>query len=163
MFCLWQPRLQATGLPPTPAEQGGKRRLWAEPRRGPHAAATVAAIHKRSPSVYPAQIHRDGPCISHPYGWRWTGRPNADGLVLPGVVTKELPGIALRTNKLRAYEGKSSELIRRGPPSRVGTIQFNSVSSAYCPNVTYLLFGGRKVPCCFCCVEHQLKQWAILQ
>ena len=29
--------------------------------------------------------------------------------------------IALRTNALRAYEGKSSELIRPGPRSRVGT------------------------------------------
>ena len=52
--------------------------------------------------------------------------------------------IALRTNALRAYEGKSSELIPPGPRSRVGTIQLNMVSSAYCPNVTYLLFGGRE-------------------
>ena len=52
--------------------------------------------------------------------------------------------IALRTNALRAYEGKSSELIPPGPRSRIGIIQLNWVSSAYCPNVTYLLFGGRK-------------------
>ena len=52
--------------------------------------------------------------------------------------------IALRTNALRAYEGKSSELISPGPRSRVGTIQLDWVSSAYCPNVTYLLFGGLK-------------------
>ena len=38
--------------------------------------------------------------------------------------------IALRTNALRAYEGKSSELIPPGPRSRVGTIQLNWVSSA---------------------------------
>ena len=49
--------------------------------------------------------------------------------------------IALRNNALRAYEGKSSELIPPGPRSRVGTIQLNWVSSAYCPNVAYLLFG----------------------
>ena len=52
---------------------------------------------------------------------RWTGRPKADGLTLPRVITKELPGIALGTNALRAYEGKSSELIPPGPRSRVGT------------------------------------------
>ena len=38
--------------------------------------------------------------------------------------------IALRTNALLAYEGKSSELIPPGLPSRVLTIQFNWVSSA---------------------------------
>ena len=60
--------------------------------------------------------------------------------------------IALRKNALRAYEGKSSELTPPGPRSRVGTIQLNWVSSAYCPNVTYLLFGGRKAlcSCCWC-------------
>ena len=58
--------------------------------------------------------------------------------------------IASRTNAIRAYEGKSSELIPPGPRSRVGTIQLNWASSAYCPNVTYLLFGGRKALCCCC-------------
>ena len=58
--------------------------------------------------------------------------------------------IALRTNAPRAFEGKCSELIPPGPRSRVGTIQLNWVSSAYCPNVTYLLFGGRKALCCCC-------------
>ena len=65
--------------------------------------------------------------------------------------------IALRTNALRVYEGKSSELIPPGPRSRVGTIQLNWVSSAYWPNVTNLLFGGRKALCCCCWVGHQLK------
>ena len=32
--------------------------------------------------------------------------------------------IALRTNALRAYEGKSSEMIPPGPRSRVGTVSF---------------------------------------
>ena len=59
--------------------------------------------------------------------------------------------IALRENALRAYEGKSSELIPPGPRSRVGTIQLNLVSSAYCPNVTYLLFRGQKALCCCWC------------
>ena len=68
--------------------------------------------------------------------------------------------IALRKNSLRAYEGKSSELIPPGPRSRVGTIQLNWVRSAYCPNVPYSFFGGRKALCCFC---WWLKQWAILQ
>ena len=58
--------------------------------------------------------------------------------------------IALRENALRAFEGKSSELIPPGPRSRVGIIQLNWVSSAYCPSVTYLLFGGRKALCCCC-------------
>ena len=58
--------------------------------------------------------------------------------------------IALRADALRAYEGKSSELKPPGPRSRVGTIQLNWVSSAYCPNVTYLLFGDRKALCCCC-------------
>ena len=58
--------------------------------------------------------------------------------------------IALRTNSLRAYEGKSSELITPGPRSRVGPIQLNWVSSSYCPNVAYLLFRGRKELCCCC-------------
>ena len=58
--------------------------------------------------------------------------------------------IALRENALRAYDGKSSELIPPGPRSRVGTIQLSWVSSAYCPNVTYLLFGGGKALCCCC-------------
>ena len=60
--------------------------------------------------------------------------------------------IASRTNAIRAYEGKSSELIPPGPRSRVGTIQLNWASSAYCPNVTYLLFRGRKAlcRCCLC-------------
>ena len=57
---------------------------------------------------------------------------------------------AFRKNALRAYEGKSSELIPPGPRSRVGTIQLNWVSSAYWPNVTNLLFGGRKALCCCC-------------
>ena len=59
--------------------------------------------------------------------------------------------IALRTNALRSYEGRSSELIPTGPRSRVGTIQLNWVSSVYCPNVTYLLFGCRKALLCCCC------------
>ena len=72
--------------------------------------------------------------------------------------------IALRTNVLRAYEGKPSELIPPGPRSRVGTMQLIWVSSAYCPNVTYLLFGGRKALCCCCwCGTPAEKQWAILQ
>ena len=58
--------------------------------------------------------------------------------------------IALRANALRAYEGKSSELIPPGPRSRVGTIQLIWVSSAYCRNVTYLLLRGRKALCCRC-------------
>ena len=58
--------------------------------------------------------------------------------------------IALRKNALRAYDGRSSELIPPGPRSRVGTIQLSWVSSAYCPNVTYLDFGGRKALCCCC-------------
>ena len=41
--------------------------------------------------------------------------------------------IPLWTNALRAHEGKSSELIPPGPHARVGTIQLNRVSSAYCP------------------------------
>ena len=41
--------------------------------------------------------------------------------------------IALRTNVLLAYEGKSSELIPPGPRSRVGSIQLNWVNFAYCP------------------------------
>ena len=44
--------------------------------------------------------------------------------------------IALRANALRAYEETSPELIPPGPRSRVGTIQCDWVSSAYCPNVT---------------------------
>ena len=68
--------------------------------------------------------------------------------------------IALRTNALRAYEGKFSELIPPGPRSRVGTIQLNWTSSAHYPNVTYLLFGGRTALLLYCCcvgVGHQLK------
>ena len=61
--------------------------------------------------------------------------------------------IALRANALRAYEGKPSELIPPGPRSRVGAIQLNWVTSAYCPNVTYLLFGSRKALCCCCWCE----------
>ena len=74
-------------------------------------------------------------------GGRWLGTSPCDN---------ERNTIALRTNALRAYEGKSSELIPPGARSRVGTVQLNWVSSAYCPSVTYLLFGGRKAPCCFC-------------
>ena len=48
--------------------------------------------------------------------------------------------IAFRTNALRAYEGKFSE---QGPWSRVGTIQLNWVSSAYCPNVPYFSEAGK--------------------
>ena len=58
--------------------------------------------------------------------------------------------IALRKNALRAFEGRSSELIKPGPRSRVGTIQLSWVSSAYCSNVPYLLYGGRKALCCCC-------------
>ena len=67
---------------------------------------------------------------------RWLGTPPCD--------------IPLRKTAIRAYEGKSSELIPPGPRSRVGTIQLNWVSSAYCPNVTYVLFGRRKALCCCC-------------
>ena len=48
--------------------------------------------------------------------------------------------IALKTNAFRAYKGKSSELIPPGPRSRIGTIQLNWVSSAYCPNGDLLAF-----------------------
>ena len=65
--------------------------------------------------------------------------------------------IALRANALRAYKGESSELIPPGPRSRVGTIQLNWVSSAYYPNVTYLLFGGRKHCAAVVGVGHQLN------
>ena len=65
--------------------------------------------------------------------------------------------IALRKNALRAYEGKASELIPPGPRSRVGVIQLNRVSSAYCPNVTCLFFGGRKNCSALVGVGHQLK------
>ena len=65
---------------------------------------------------------------------RWLDTPSCDNE----------RAVALSTNALRAYEGKSSELAPPSPRSRVGTIQLNWVSSAYCPNVTYLLFGGRK-------------------
>ena len=65
--------------------------------------------------------------------------------------------IALTTNTLRDYEGKPSELIPPGPRSRVGAIQMNWVSSAYCPNVTYLLFGGGKHCAAVVGVGHQLK------
>ena len=58
--------------------------------------------------------------------------------------------IALRTCALRVYEGKSSELIPPGPRLRIGTTHLNRVSSAYCPNATYLLFGGREALCCYC-------------
>ena len=57
---------------------------------------------------------------------------------------------ALRKNAPRAYEGKSAELISPGPWSRVGAIQLNWVGSAHCPNVTYVLLGGRKALCCCC-------------
>ena len=50
--------------------------------------------------------------------------------------------ITLRANALHAYDGKRSELLQPGPRSRVGTIHLYGVSSACCPNVTYLLFGG---------------------
>ena len=58
--------------------------------------------------------------------------------------------IELRTNALRVYEGKPSELIPPGPRSRVGTIQLNKKGSDNCPNVAYLIFGGRKALCCCC-------------
>ena len=68
---------------------------------------------------------------------RWLGTSPCDNEV----------NIALRTNALRAYEGKFSELIPSGPRSRVGTIQLDQVSSAYCLSATYLLFGSRKALC----------------
>ena len=51
-----------------------------------------------------------------------------------------------------------------GPAVASRTVQLNWLSSAYCPNVTYLLFGGRKALCCCCwCGTPAEKQWAILQ
>ena len=46
-----------------------------------------------------------------------------DAMSLFRVITNE-QRIALRTNALRAYEGKSSELIPSGPRSRE-SVQFN--------------------------------------
>ena len=80
--------------------------------------------------------------------WEMDGKAEHWWLGICRVMTNII--IALRTNALRAYEEKSSELIPPGPRSRVGTIQLNWVSSAYCPNVTYLLFGGRKALCSCC-------------
>ena len=72
--------------------------------------------------------------------------------------------ITLRKDALRAYEGKSSELIPPGPRSRVGTTQLNWVSSAYCPNVTYLLFRSLENTALLLLVwDTSWKQWAILQ
>ena len=65
--------------------------------------------------------------------------------------------IALRKNALRVYEGKSSELIPRGPRSRVGTIQLNWVTSAYCPNVTDLRWEAGKRYAAVVGVRHQPK------
>ena len=57
----------------------------------------------------------------------------------------------------------SIELIPPGPRSRVGSIQLNGSSSAYCPNVTYLLFGGREVLFCVLVWDTRRKQRKTLQ
>ena len=80
----------------------------------------------------------------------WKMNRKAEGRWLGTSLCDNERTIALRKNALRAYEGKSSELIPPGPRSRVGTVQLDWVCSAYCPNVTYLLFGGRKALCCCC-------------
>ena len=76
---------------------------------------------------------------------RWLGTSPCDNEIT----------IALRTNALRAYEGKSSELIPPGPRSRVGTIRLNWVSSAYCPNVALPSEAGKHRAAIG--VGHQLK------
>ena len=84
-----------------------------------------------------SELLRDGREGRRPVAWHFP-------------VTDNERAVALRTNALRAYEVKSSVLTPPGPRSRVGTLQLNWVCSAYCPNVTYLLFGGRKALCCCC-------------
>ena len=65
--------------------------------------------------------------------------------------------IALKTNALRAYQGKSSKLIPPGPRSGVGTIQLNWVSYAYRPTRPTCFSEAGKRCAAAVGVGHQLK------
>ena len=53
--------------------------------------------------------------------------------------------IALRKNALRAYEGKSSELIPPGPRSRVGTVASQYSNQSKRVDYTRLIICGHKL------------------